>query len=825
MPAPIYAFGRFRLDVGARLLYRGDGEATTLPTRLFDCIVHLVEHRERAVGRDELIAIIWERPDSGDNLLGQLVVRARRLLEDTGDQQAVIRTLPGFGYQWIAPTQCLEDAAAVPSSETGATAPPAAVATATASAPSAPSALIVPLDAPAVATDVVPKRAARRRSRRVAIGLAAALAVAAAGGLWWQRGAPPPDPAAAVSTAAAADTDAIGTQPMLVLPAAIDAGPDEEWLRLGVMALVGERLADAGQIVVPGDNVATLTRGLAIATLGASDYARLADATRADRVVSVSIEPSGPRWRVRLAVVHGAAPLEIVAEAGQVLDAARDAADRLAGHLAPARSAAAPAAGRDAALDFALKKAEAIHLGGRPDVAADLLADARATHPDSPELDIQLAWMAFRAGRFEQAESGFAALAKHRPAFRARALIGLANLALIRRDTGAVMERSQQAIDLLEAAHGAAGELGSAYHGRAVAASLQGRYEAAFADYARAQELHADAGNWLDAARVDSNFGIALRQRGLIEQALPRLQRTADRLSLFQATDDESIARVHLVTTLLDLADPTSALAEDGRLAALAERGRWPHLRTSLDLARAEVLLANGRLRAARPLLDRALREAADGPLPNTYRAHSIAARQAWALGQTGQARQEIGRALGVLCSADACATGDGRDLAYLHLLLARSLLPADPPAAAAVRDQLARRLAGHVYAAVYLSLIDAEVALSRGDAAAADRAFEAAAGAGEAIPIDRERIAEVYVPWLMAHGAIDRAGGVLATLDAMPRRSFAAALIELRVLRAQGRQSAWRLSLDRAIRLAGEREIPEELRRPDFLAAAAAAP
>jgi len=811
MPAPIYAFGRFRLDVGARLLYRGDGEATTLPTRLFDCIVHLVEHRARAVGRDELIAIIWERPDSGDNLLGQLVVRARRLLEDTGDQQTVIRTLPGFGYQWIAPTQCLEEAAAVPPSETGATAPPAAS---------------VPPDAPAVAAPVMPARAARRRSRRVAIGLAAALAVAAAGGLWWQRGVPPPDPAAAVSTAAAADADAIGPQPMLVLPAAIDAGPDEEWLRLGVMALVGERLADAGQIVVPNDNVATLTRGLAMAALGAPDYARLADATRADRVVAVAIEPSGPRWRVRLAVVHGAAPLEIVAEAGQVLDAARDAADRLADHLAPARSAAAlPAAGRDAALDFVLKKAEAIHLGGRPDVAADLLADARASHPDVPELDIRLAWMAFRAGRFEQAEAGFAALAKHRPALRARALIGLANVALVRRDTVSVMERAQQAIDLLEADHGAAGELGSAYHGRAVAASLQGRYEAAFADYARAQELHAGVGNWLDAARVDSNFGIALRQRGLIEQALPRLQRTADRLNLFQATDDESIARVHLVTTLLDLADPTSALAEDGRLAALAERGQWPHLRTSLDLARAEVLIANGRLRAAGPLLDRASREAAAGPLPNTYRAHSIAARHAWMLGETGRAREEIARALGVLCGADACATGDGRDLAYLHLLLARAALPDDPAAAAAVREQLAHRLAGHGYAAVYLSLIDADVAVARGDAAAADRAFEAAAGVGEAIPIDRERLAEAYVPWLMAHGAIDRAGGVLATLGAMPQRSFAAALIELRVLRAQGRQSAWRLSLDRAIRLAGEREIPEELRRPDFLAASAAAP
>ncbi|HUD41448.1 MAG TPA: winged helix-turn-helix domain-containing protein [Dokdonella sp.] len=813
MPAPIYAFGRFRLDVDARLLYR-DGEAIPLPTRLFDCIVHLLEHRARAVGRDELIAVIWERPDSGDNLLGQLVVRARRLLEDTGEQQRVIRTLPGYGYQWIAPTRCLDGAPGAAPSPAG-----------TASASAAADAEGDPGGGAHACDRAAP---APRRSRRVAAGLAVALAVAAAAGVWWPRAAPQPLPAAAAPRPAAADRDETIAQarPLLVLPAALEAGPDEAWLRLGVMALVGERLADAGQIVVPSDDVATLTRGLAVAAFDASDYARLAGVTRAERVIAVAIERSGSRWRVRLAVVHGAAPLEVAAEAGQVLDAARDAADRLASHLPPARAPASqPLAGGDAALDFVLKKAEAIHLGGRPDAAADLLADARATRPDAPGLDLRLAWMAFRAGRFEQAEAGFAALAKDRPDWRARALIGLANVALVRRDTDAVMERAQQAIDLLEAAGGAAGELGSAYHGRAVAASLQGRYEAAFADYARARELHAGAGNWLDAARVDSNFGIALRQRGLIEQALPRLQRTADRLSLFQATDDESVARVHLVTTLLDLADPVSALAEDGRLAALAGRSQWPQLQTSLDLARAEVLIANGRLRAAAPLLDRATREAAAGPLPNTYRAHSIAARQAWALGDTEQARQAIGRALGVLCSGDVCATGDGRDLAHLHLLLARSALPADPSAAAAVRAQLARRLAGHAYAEVYLSLIDADVAVARGDAAAADRAFEAAAGVAEAIPIDRERIAEAYVPWLMAHGAIDRAGGVLATLDAMPRRSFVAALIELRVLRAQGRHSAWRLSLDRAIRLAGEREIPEELRRPDFLAASAAAP
>jgi len=795
---PVYAFGDFRIDIATRRLVRSDGAAVTLPNRLFDCVAHLIEHRGRAVGRDELIAVIWGREDAGDNLLGQLIVRARRLLDDSGDQQEVIRTLPGFGYQWVAPTQRIEPGRTVAAS---------------------PRAL------PSAVADTAASATARPRWR-VHAGLVATAVLVIGAGAWLRPAPAPPPPADEAAQAVVAS--AAMPRPDLVLPAILVADAAQDWLRLGVMALVGERLAEAGQAVVPSDNAAALTRGLAIDELAPADHARLAAAAAAGRVVSTRIEPAGAGWRVRLAVVYGAEPLEVAAEAGQVLDAARDAADRLAARLVPSPPSA-PVPARDAALDFVLKKAEAIFLGGRPDAAADLLMAARDAHPDAPELDIQLAAMAFRAGRFEQAEAGFAALAERAavqdaPVLRARALIGLANLALVRRDTEAVLQRSQQAIDLLESADAGAAALGSAYHGRAIAASLQGRYEAAFADYARAQEIHAGAGNWLDAARVDSNFGIALRQQGRVEEALPRLQRTADRLALFQAVDDEIVARVHLATTLLDLADPVSALAEDGRLAALAERSRWPHLRTSIELARAEVLIANGRLRDAQPLLERGGQGATDGPLPNRYRVHSIAARYAWSRGESGLTRREIDQALGVLCEADACATGDGRDLAYLHLLRARAVLPGDRPAAVAIRAQLARRLAEPAYATVYLHLIDADLAIAAGDAAAADRAFEAASAVTGAIPIDRERIAEAYVPWLMAHGAIDRAGGVLAALGPLPQRSFTAALLELRVLRALGRPAAWRRSLDRVIRLAGERDVPEELRRPDFLALSGAA-
>src|ERR1051325_8117381 len=100
MQKPVYVIGRFRLDPLARELRR-DGELVTLPASAFDCLVYLVEHRQRPVGKDELIAAVWGRTEVSDNLLAQHIVRLRRLWE--GDVSC-IRTVPRVGYHWVAET-------------------------------------------------------------------------------------------------------------------------------------------------------------------------------------------------------------------------------------------------------------------------------------------------------------------------------------------------------------------------------------------------------------------------------------------------------------------------------------------------------------------------------------------------------------------------------------------------------------------------------------------------------------------------------------------------------------------------------------------------
>jgi len=75
----LYRFDDFQLDPRSRrLTFRG--EEIGVEPRVFDVIVYLVEQRERAVGRDELIAAAWGRVDSSDATLAQAILKARRLL-------------------------------------------------------------------------------------------------------------------------------------------------------------------------------------------------------------------------------------------------------------------------------------------------------------------------------------------------------------------------------------------------------------------------------------------------------------------------------------------------------------------------------------------------------------------------------------------------------------------------------------------------------------------------------------------------------------------------------------------------------------------------
>ncbi|WP_424681818.1 winged helix-turn-helix domain-containing protein [Frateuria sp. YIM B11624] len=80
-----------------------DGQPVDLEAKVFDLIWLLVENRDRAVGKQEVIAALWGHRPITDAALSQLLYKARRALDDDGDRQAVIRTVYGRGLQWVAP--------------------------------------------------------------------------------------------------------------------------------------------------------------------------------------------------------------------------------------------------------------------------------------------------------------------------------------------------------------------------------------------------------------------------------------------------------------------------------------------------------------------------------------------------------------------------------------------------------------------------------------------------------------------------------------------------------------------------------------------------
>lgn len=97
----IYSFGDCELHTGPRSLRRA-GRAIHLRPKVYRLLVHLLEHRHRAVSRDELCDIVWEGRCVGNATVDSTVKALRRALGDDGVGQRVVRTLSGYGYRFVA---------------------------------------------------------------------------------------------------------------------------------------------------------------------------------------------------------------------------------------------------------------------------------------------------------------------------------------------------------------------------------------------------------------------------------------------------------------------------------------------------------------------------------------------------------------------------------------------------------------------------------------------------------------------------------------------------------------------------------------------------
>ena len=94
----IVSFNDYSVNLSAREVRRGN-RVVVMEPRAYELLVYLLEHRDRAVGKDELQEKVWGTIVS-DGALTRGVMKLRKALEDKSE--SIIKTVPRFGYRFVA---------------------------------------------------------------------------------------------------------------------------------------------------------------------------------------------------------------------------------------------------------------------------------------------------------------------------------------------------------------------------------------------------------------------------------------------------------------------------------------------------------------------------------------------------------------------------------------------------------------------------------------------------------------------------------------------------------------------------------------------------
>ena len=96
-----FLFGDYSLDLDRRELQRG-GALVEIEPQVFDVLVYLVQNRDRVVSKDDLIASVWQGRIVSESTLTSRINAARKAVGDSGEQQALIRTIARKGLRFVA---------------------------------------------------------------------------------------------------------------------------------------------------------------------------------------------------------------------------------------------------------------------------------------------------------------------------------------------------------------------------------------------------------------------------------------------------------------------------------------------------------------------------------------------------------------------------------------------------------------------------------------------------------------------------------------------------------------------------------------------------
>jgi DNA-binding winged helix-turn-helix (wHTH) protein/tetratricopeptide (TPR) repeat protein len=792
MAAKDYRFGTFRVSTARRELHEGD-TLVELPARAFDCLVYLVEHRDRAVGRDELIAAVWGRTDVSEALLNHTILRIRRALGHGGAER--IRTVPRFGYRWVGAIEPEEIAGA-------------SAATEHASVRSGESQAPLPQ----------PTRTGAMHNR-AAWSIAIVLAIAAIGGyaIVARTGIGARIAKISPMSGTAKTGKRAPVQPALVLPAEIEAAPEWRWLRFGVMDLVANQLRSGAVPTAPSESVVALLRQ----RTSADGDALLADPALTE-IAALRVLPRvravGDRWHVELDAVGMQQTASVEAEAGDPIAAAREAANRLLVKLGH-RPGVPDAAGSPALADL-LQRSGAAMLADQLDEARRLIESAPAASRDAPPVQQRMAQIELRAGEYDAVEKRLLALIdrldpKRDAALRARALITLASSYVRRNAFEKADEAYAEAIALRSDANDPE-VLGLAYLGRGIALAQHARFDEASAALGRARIELETAGDLLGIAQVDVNLGDFLVMRHRPADALPMLESAAQRFERLGAREGLVYTLVEIAGAERELLDPAAAIATTERFWPPEAHTSNPRMQWIATRARIEALAASGRLAEAETLVERE-RTNADPVRDAALRTEveAVAARIAIARGdRAGALRLADGALTAGLLRSDRLL--HARTLSLKGALL-RGNGAFDEAGATAARLRELAASSGDEAIALAAALADADQAFAerRRDLALRDYAAAMQRASRLDVPSALVAVGARYVEALIDASHLDEARSIGGRLAPWADRDLSAAWVQVLLYRALDRADAERSALATATRLAGDGVLPDASQAP----------
>lgn len=97
----VYEFEDCEVDPQRFELRRG-GEPVHVEPQVFALLTHLIRHRDRVVGKTELLDSVWGYRHVSESALTSRVKALRRAIGDSGERQRIVATVHGVGYRFVA---------------------------------------------------------------------------------------------------------------------------------------------------------------------------------------------------------------------------------------------------------------------------------------------------------------------------------------------------------------------------------------------------------------------------------------------------------------------------------------------------------------------------------------------------------------------------------------------------------------------------------------------------------------------------------------------------------------------------------------------------